>query len=110
MSFFHTCIGNCENIYFFRLQQNLSSPDNKFLLHTVEAIGKIKYVKKLFRKNVQVQLLNFNFISIKTIGKYMNVKKNSANEFLLHKCRNNRKMKKCYFFSSNLKKCFKSSL
>ena len=47
--------------------------------------------------------MDFYFINVETIGKYKNGKKNShlkniispANDLLLHKCRNNEKMRKC---------------
>ena len=52
------------------------------------------------------------YINVETIRKYENVKKiylekkytSPANEFLLYKCRNNRKIQKCDIFSSNLVK------
>ena len=80
-------------MYFFRLQQNLSSPDNKFLLHTVEAIGKLKQVKKLFREYVHVQLMRYYYMNVEIIRKCGNVNKSSiwrkkytipADKFLLH--------------------------
>ena len=35
------CIGKCANV-FFQLLKNLPTPDNKFFLHTVGAIEKLK--------------------------------------------------------------------
>ena len=47
--------------------------------------------------------MSFNFINVETTGKNKNVKKNAlmknvtnqANEFLIHKCKNNQKTRKC---------------
>ena len=50
------------------MQIKLPSPDNKFLLPTVGAIGKNIILKKIII---------------------------TANEFLFHKCRSNRKIQKC---------------
>ena len=46
--------------------------------------------------------MSFYFINVETIGKYKNIDKNlhlkffasPANEFILHECRNNKKMRK----------------
>ena len=54
------------------MQKNSVCPANElFLLHTVEAIGKLKKYNNSFWKNVQVV------------------------ELLYHKCRNNREIHKC---------------
>ena len=55
---------------------------------------------------------SFYFINVETTGKYKNVRTIShfekftipPNEFLLHKCRNNKKMQKCTK-NTNLKIC-----
>ena len=67
MIFSHICIGKWE-IYIFYLQKKLPSPDNKFLLHTVGAIGKIssektseKFPKRYSMKNENIQYIKFNF-------------------------------------------------
>ena len=71
MSLSHICIGKCENIYFFNCKKKIvPSPDNKFHLHTVGEIGKLKiYILKKCTSTV--------------------------NEFIFHKCRNNKKTQKC---------------
>ena len=52
-------------------------------------------------KNVQVQLMSFYYMNVETINKkkyiFFKLKKkctSPANEFIVHKCRNNRKMKR----------------
>ena len=96
-------------IFFLNLKK-ITSPANEFLLHKCRNKNKINNFFFQNWKNVQVQLMSLYYI-IETIVKwknglfFSNLKKftSPANEFLLHKCRNNRKMKKRFFFS-NLKK------
>ena len=100
MSFSHICLGKCVNIFFW-IAKNILSPDNKFFLHTVWAIGKLK---KNSWKNVQVQLISFIFVNVEIIGNYKICKKNNshlnkfsnpANKFLLPRCINSKKMQIC---------------
>ena len=55
-------------------KKNASIHTDEFIIHTVGAIGKLK--KKMFEKNVQVQLMSFYLINLETIEKCAYVKKN----------------------------------
>ena len=52
-------IGKCNNVKINKLKKIYTSPANEFLLHTVEAIGKLKVKKIDFEKNVPVQMPYF---------------------------------------------------
>ena len=64
------------------------SPAYVFLLNTVEEIRKFE---KKWKKN------------------HLKKCTSSANQFLLHKCRNNRKLQKCTFFCFKFEQIYKSS-
>ena len=95
----YTCyiLSNAE-IYLFLLQKNVTSPDIKFLLHTV---GEIERVNKIYLKKCTSTANEFLFLDVETIRKYLKKLKNShlenfispAIELLLHSIRSNRKLK-----------------
>ena len=61
---------NAKIYIFWNAKKKNTRPDNKFLLQTVGAIGKLRRSKKkLSWKNVQVKLMSFYFINFETIGK-----------------------------------------
>ena len=96
----HKCINNrkMKNVFFFSNLKKFTSPANEFLLHKCR---NKRYIFFLNLKKLQVQLMSFCYMNVETINKtiYIFFIKSAkitspANEFLLHKCRNERKMKK----------------